>query len=241
MVIGNCDIYNGLEHWTKIVPTTEGLVLWYTPDYLTGDWQDKSGSGVYGDVLGTATRIPIHSSNAFGSGFILDGLTGNIRCLVNQSYPSFSIEMWVKTNELGRRQYLSEKEASYTYEGTLQLDSGGTFTFLVYDGAISSTISSIQSYALGWHHIVATRDSVSGTLTLYVDRLEARSPVIGTIAALGNTRFRRFGGGTRAPAGRYFNGIISEARVYNRVLTQSEVLYNYYNSPTYYLVNASNL
>lgn len=239
MAIGNCDTYNG-DHWTKIVPITTGLVLWYTPDYLTGDWQDKSGSGVYGDVLGTATRTPIHSSGAFGNAFTLDGITGNIRCLANQSYPSFSIEMWVKTNELGRKQFLSEKEASYAYEGTLSLDAGGTFTFQVYDGTISSTITSTQVYSLRWHHIVATRDSITGILTLYVDGVEAKPPVTGTTGALGIPTFRRFGAGTRAPTGRYFNGIISEARVYNRVLTQNEALYNYYNSPTYYIVNASN-
>ena len=84
--------------------------------------------------------------------------------------------------------------------------AGGTPPGTIYDGQ--------------WHHIAATYDSATSTKRLYFDGVELGSGLV--IADL-NVAATGFTLGATRTGGEGFNGLIDDVRVYDNVLSQSEI------------------
>lgn len=165
----------------------------------------------------------------------LDGTNDYITTTPNPTYPSvnFSVEIWAKYDNLS---YATS--VSYLFQmGPLSNGNGGCLAFAKYDQAHSNnnrlyfhyggthtggatTFGKIED--LNWHHYVTTLEGT--TVKLYVD-----GDLRGSATAPANiTPTGRYDIGRYIDSNTYFfNGQISINKIYNKTLTDTEVLQNY--------------
>lgn len=149
------------------------------------------------------------------------------------AYTEVTVEAWIRTTDGGNQIIVSYDRSEYwRFEingegaGTGQIafevltdagqhDFGGTI--LVNDGL--------------WHHVAGVFDN--GTSTVYVDGVLDDSATVGTTFGTGVTRYGFVGVGSEASTyngttgpNNYFNGDLAEIRVWNRALSQAEIISN---------------
>ncbi len=228
----------------KVVPSLgitndSGLVgYWTMNDGSLGVGYDSNVNGYNGTVHGA-----VWVDGRFGKALSFDGVDDYAQIPGLSTPQSFTISFWANIRELNRIQYLTEKEVGLPnrFEGTVWIGADNKIQFYIHDGTFNPTITSTATCGLGWVHIVAVRDTLTDSLYLYVNGTSAAAPVTDTTTGIiTNTASRTFGAGNRNPAGRYFNGLMDEIRIYDRALSAAEVaalysqpdpnsLANYYN------------
>ena len=202
--------------YPELWPLRSGLVGWWPFDQRSGKiLRDRSGKRNDGTIYG-ATWVP--------NGLSFNGTSNYVQLPNFNTSGSFTISVRVKLNELNRLQYLTEKESSTRYEGTIFIDSANKFNFYIKDDTTGLLLTSASAYGLGTYEITAVRDRVAGKLYLYVNGTSAATPITDTLGDITNTVARQFGAGNRAPTGRYFNGVFFSALIFdNRALNATEV------------------
>jgi len=102
----------------------------------------------------------------------------------------------------------------------------GTHAFM-YDGSTFNIVSSNVSLADGqWHHVAFTFDDAANSQTLYIDGVAAANGNFTESIDYANTGFSNSRIGAHANDGSTvfdFNGMIDEARIYNRALSEAEI------------------
>jgi hypothetical protein len=154
-----------------------------------------------------------------------DYFSGTFLTLTDDS--NFSIEAWIQlgsNNELGGI-------VTQGYQGNsfgLGRSTNGTVNFTVRGSSSRSSASGVLSTSI-WYHLVGTYANTHNTL-LYVNGVAqtANTSDPGTVS----TTETFYIGHKNATGGsgssmRYFDGIISIVRVYNKTLSHDEVLYNF--------------
>lgn len=192
-------------------------------------WRDISGGG----NNGTLVNGPTYNSNNYGS-IVFDGIddVGNIGPGTNYPYPYHTFEIWVKTSGLA---------SGMTQGGLIALDygryvtinSGGNIQYTISTGPtgtlFQSTASNKNVFDNNWHHIICSRGEsiyqtyIDGILMVTGssggqpswDGLNIWSSITSVIANNPNNSIYKL------------KGSISIVRMYNRQLTQTEVLQNY--------------
>ena len=204
-------------------PLSNGLVGYWPLDgsvtnWATGQTQDLSGNGNVGSLVSmSTTSAPVAGKMGQALNFDLGGYI----TAVDQSSPNpsdITVSAWIKLSADGSAfRYLLDKTSGgggYLFKYTL---AGAT---LITGG---SGRSSGISYPLNtWHHIVGSYQSGSNQIRLYSDGVLAD---VGTGGAMTtNSGSLTIGNG---PGGT-FKGVVDDIRIYNRVLSGSEVaqLYN---------------
>ncbi|UCG70723.1 MAG: right-handed parallel beta-helix repeat-containing protein, partial [Thermoplasmata archaeon] len=140
-----------------------------------------------------------------------------------------TIEAWVNLESYtGDNQTILCKGEAYNlmilenkYVAQFEVKVGGTWVSQLS----SSTIPMLQ-----WTHILGTFDSTSGLVRIFINGIEEKggsqnNPLPGSIDSNSNPLWIG-----KNWAARYFDGLIDEVALYNRVLSQSEVLERYLNS-----------
>ena len=196
---------------------------------------DTSGQGNDGTIYGA-----VAVAGKMGQALSFDGINDYVRVAndnsLNFGTGDFSICAWINTNSDTARQSIIVKgiplngttNAGYlvSYRGDMANDP---IFFTINDDDASGAVIikyNTSGIANSWVHIccVADRD---GNGSIYVNgELKASSSIAGITTdvsinadlAIGQTLS---GGGPIA--GRYFNGLIDEVRIYNEALTQDEV------------------
>jgi len=211
----------------KIV--TNGLVLALNAadrnSYVSGSttWNDLSGN----NNSGSLTNNPGFVTNAL----TFNGTT-NTATFSNIPGPSFSLisssfttEFWVYTTTTGSNQGLISSNQSSTNGGLYSFILRGTTIICSFYGTPTYTDVSGGPVITGsWAHYVNTFNYTNQSASIYINGVltgagsMAPSPLI-TSASLLIGRYT-FGGG-------YLTGSMASARVYNRSLSQAEVLQNY--------------
>ncbi|HTD86701.1 MAG TPA: LamG-like jellyroll fold domain-containing protein, partial [Candidatus Binatia bacterium] len=196
--------------------TTDGLVAAYSFDEPKGSSAvDESGRGNTGQVQG-ATRT---TSGRFGGALVFDGAGAIVR--VNDS-PSLhlsrgmTLEAWVYPTGLGGWQDLIYKgpDDIYYLEGSSGSGPpavGGTFAAPALTGTNSLPLNT-------WTHLAATYNGTN--LNLYVNAVRVASKAVST--AIQQTPGPLTIGGDDT-YGQYWEGMIDEIRIYNRLLTRLEI------------------
>jgi len=103
------------------------------------------------------------------------------------------------------------------------------------DNTIITNMGSASAPTLNqWNHIVATYDSATGIARIYLNgvKVAEQTGLSGTIGTDGGKLYI----GCRTPTTYLFNGTIDEVRIYNRALSEQEILEHYRNSK-YYLAS----
>lgn len=201
-----------------------------------GDVKDYSGNNLNGSVNGNTVYVP----GKFGQAISLNGNSyvnmGDISTL-NIANSEFSIAVWIKTTNDTTRQCIINKFYSATGHNTVggyMLETGLTEGKIRFQLGVSNpNMVSIEVpakyYSGDWHHIAITR--TIDTVKLYFD-----GSMIGSSSCTGMTFYNTnapFSVGYLAQTnGHYFIGSIDDIKIYNQILSESEIteLYNYDNT-----------
>ena len=201
---------------------SEGLLAYYP---FNGNANDESGNGHHGTLDGP---VPAADKSATPeSAYLFDGVNDRIDISSVPISQAVSVSAWIKTSDSNTisgtvvgfdGSYILWTIADGTFQGKCK--AGSTTTGPWPDGP-RSTVSVDDSQ---WHHLAWTR-GVGGAQVLYLDGLEIESGSYSSesipVATFGRFigTYRMWDGAWRSP----FNGMIDEVRIYDRVITPSEV------------------
>jgi hypothetical protein len=213
-------VKNGYENLV-----TSGLTLnldagWTNSYSGTTSWRDISGNG----KTGTLTNGPAFNSGNTGS-IYFDG-TDDF-CVVPSSslngLSSGSISVWVKFLNLNFQYVLSLPNSGVNNGFDILIENGKLDSYLQATNSAGSTGSQFVPKLGIWYNIVTTYDGT--THKLFVNGVFISSVGrSGTIQnGIGQTFLGRFSSGF----GAYSNNYTSNAQLYNRALSQTEILQNY--------------
>ena len=205
---------------TPVPPT--GLVAAYGFEEASGTHViDASGNANHGTISG-ASRI---STTHFGSALKFNGTSNWVT--VNDSASidltiGMTVEAWVyPTKSLGNwaTVLMKEQPGFATYWLYANDDTNRPANVINVGGTFRQLSAGPRLSANAWTHLASTYDG--STQKLYVNgQLAGNRPQTGTIA-VSNGKLRI---GGNSIWGEYFTGQIDEVRIYNRALTQSEIL-----------------
>ncbi len=227
------------------------LIGWWKFDDGGGDIAgDSSGNGYDGTLVGGPTWVA-EGSGYDGSGYLAfdgtdDYVDANYSTDAKFLLPRYTVSLWFRrdagTNEQNIFSLFEPNSMGNWNDGWHGLaiavnhnDPGEVrylhrFPFSGGSGDSHNIYSTPYIYDIGqWHHVAAVRDS-NTSRQLYVDGIEVGSSTedIGAF----DTPLRLFIGALRPTFLRDFNGAIDDVRIYNRPLTQAEILRIITTSPT---------
>jgi hypothetical protein len=187
---------------------------------------DASGHGRPGTLFGTpnwvtgkvGNALQFDSSGDYVKLFYTDGVAVS---------NDFTLMAWVNApSATGDRDILVRSSDSDWLYGGLQLltKTDGKAYIDMHSGG-SDGISSVSVRDDTWHHVVGVRDT-SGNMKIYVDGVQAG--ITGYSGVVDETTFNWFIGATYN-GGYFFNGLIDEVAIFDRVLTNDEIQLCYNN------------
>ena len=212
---------------------------------LVGYWNLNEGSGtITHDLSGNGNNGILANSTTwgtgkFGNGLNFNGVSDNVNLGNSSSFSfltSITVSLWVKFEPLSKYGYVFAKAGSYM----IYADENGFLHWWVYTTSGNYDMGSVGAYADGaWHLVACTFDSTlsSKQLKIYVDGVLSNSHDLnGTNVSTSNNLFL----GAYESSWRPFKGAFDEVRIYNRVLSATEIaalytlpdpvsLANYYN------------
>jgi hypothetical protein len=154
-----------------------------------------------------------------------------------------TVEAWIKPSRLDVWQSPLEKGAHNDWAYGFYIEpAGGNIGFEIgIEGSPVTgvgAVAPVNSYlAVGkWTHIVGTADSTTGKVRLYINGVKVTNE--GTFSGQINTNSIPFQIGKRYDGG-YFGGIIDEVRIYDRVLSASEIASHYNANMPYHMLTVN--
>ena len=212
---------------------TNGLVFsvdaGFTPSYpkSTTTWYDLNGSN-----NGTLTNGPTFNSNNNGS-IVFDGVDDIVNfsnnILTNLTNNGITFDAWIyPTDNLSSQQLVvgAWSQSATNDQGGLFIIGSGPF-IAIADGSTGEGGQGFGTLSLNqWQYIVGSWNT-NRTYKTYINGV-----IQGTGTQTGNgyntTGSSLFKvGGQNQNESRFFNGRISNVKIYNRVLSDSEILQNY--------------
>jgi len=197
---------------SPLVGATGEVALYHLDDNAN----DASGNGNHGTVYGGASW----TSGQCNSALDFDGSNDYIQVPDSSSMDvtgSLSILAWIKKTDQSTTDVMANKKFAYDFatktDGKLRVYIG---TGSGWGSGFSGNTDVVDG---NWHHVAFTYDDVNNELITYVDEVEDGSTIY--TDSLGASTYDLYIG--RDPGASRFNGRIDEVRIYNRVLSQSEV------------------
>lgn len=229
-VFEDADVHGKLVVTASPEVTTNSLELWYSFSTNATPVADDSGNGNTGTVY-TATWT---SSGKIDGAYQLDGTNDYIRVstMTNQLSGDFTLAAWVYCTGSGGDVFDSYVTSYGNYWVSLIFDTvNNRMNLNLYDGSqCPYIVSANSSVTTGvWYHVVGTRNTTDDKIYLYIDGDEKSSTTdtTTTVPSYGNLDLGACNGGGGAT--RMFQGLIDEPRVYDRALSDTEILELYLN------------
>ena len=227
---------NELTFTTNSIDITTGLVAYYP---FNGNANDESGNGNNGTING-ATLTTNRNGNA-NSAYSFNGTSDNIRInnATSLNNPSVSVSGWFYTNNNATDTFSGAKSIIGKYwDNPSNCNSNyNSYIFCLAKQNNNSTVCLGTSFYSGnafyynqpintgtWYHFTFVHDSISGGKIYINGQLVASNTISGLICNGINPIYI----GADISNGnlfRFFNGKIDDIRIYNRSLTQNEILY----------------
>ncbi len=140
----------------------------------------------------------------------------------------FSVLVWFKSENLtAYREPIvaaTGSTGSYGTVGWKLWSSSGRLNFYICDTTYGNCVDPFYDFDdTDWHYASVTWDASATTAVMYVDGLLVSSDSTPAISLVSNPYDVTIASAA-AGSGHYFNGIVDEVRIYNRVLSQSEVI-----------------
>ena len=218
------------------VGTTTGLAGWWKFDETSGSTaSDSSGNGNTGTLNGSPTWAPGMDNGALTFVSTINQYVdvGNAAGLNFERTQPFSIAAWIYVVSPGCCPYehIVTKRDTLTFQGIELDDTLGANAVAANIAGTDSTNITVESTPgdlsplSTWHHVVMTYDgsSTAAGVKIYVDGVNQ------TLSVSSDNLDASILTSTHMVVGRvltdttYFNGSIDDVRVYNRVLSASEV------------------
>ena len=240
--------------YTPITDTT--LKASYSFDQSSGSTlTDSSGNNYNGTITGATW-----TSGKVGSGALSFNGTSDYVAIPRMNYDEITLSAWFYKNAddltsadaiFGGWRWNSSVSLQEGLDLRFPINSPDTISIVMVttDGTAKFSKSSYYNFGSGkannaWHHVAVTYNKADGNQRLYVDGvlrdtdLHAAGNTIVPLAAYTDMRI----GYSRVNNG-YFSGMVDEVRLYDRVLSDSEVknLYNFGSAPTVSTEAASNI
>ena len=213
-----------------------GLIGWWKLDETSGNAIDSSGQGNTGTPSGTTIIAGCRKAGCRS----FNGTTDNVeigQATFNGTIRNYTYTAWVNLNSVaGTRTIMAHGSRSF-----LQVQGGKAGMHFCAVGACNQEILGNISLSTGtWYHIAVVQSSTTG-ITVYVNGAQDVNssgspytsdldPYAGDYAGIGRYRWDGNPGG-------YTDGMIDDVRIYNRVLSASEIL-NLYNITSSSINNA---
>ncbi len=232
----------GLPQGNNPAALSNGLVgYWKMEEAGDATRADSSGNG--NTLAESASDTIAQATGKFGYGgdfelgdteylFVADSTSLSVT-------GSLTVSAWIKPETVSAGSYniLGKWDGS---NESYRLFQNGDEIRLELDAAGNYQETTASNLAAGtWYHVVGVYDSRSATAQIYINGALAPSTTTGTIpSSIGDDagRFQMGAEDTTGGATGYYDGIIDEARIYNRALSSAEVtqLYNFAPGPTGY-------
>jgi hypothetical protein len=196
------------------------------------DTRDNSGNGHHA----TALNGPVYVSGptSFGTALRLDGLNDYVQLPIGSVISTLTdctIATWVNWSGLGNAwQRIFDFGTGETVNMFITGNaSGGSLRFVITIAGNTDEDQTKTSVGLPhnrWHHVAVTIDSANMVHTLYLDgkvigqNTEARN----TPSDMGQTT-QNWLGRSQYSADPYFRGSLDEFYIFDRVLSQNEIVY----------------
>ncbi|MCI0669588.1 MAG: Ig-like domain-containing protein, partial [Myxococcaceae bacterium] len=214
---------------TPAATSTPGLVAAYAFGEGAGSTAaDASGNGhtaTLGGAIATLGGATWTTAGRYGSALSFDGL--NAWVTINDATAldlttGMTLEAWVRPNAVPQdwtTVLLKENVGGLAY--ALYGSDGNSRPPVVYAnvGGDQATVATTTLPTNAWTHLAATYDGA--TMRLYVNGKQVTSRTLSGPMATSD-RPLRIGG--NSVWGEFFNGLIDEVRIYNRALSQAEIL-----------------
>ena len=220
-----------------------------TKDDLVGDWHfnENAGPVAFDSALapannGNLTNEPVWTTGRYNPALSFDGIddyvnVGNDPSL--QITSAITLEAWIKTPSYWKKQYPTPvSKANYTFgypgdwDGEYWIairssDKRVSFAFAPAGGNAIDHWSNSGLLPNTWYHIVATFDDSADKVRLYINGVLDKEYTETQKPAITDNPVRIGQGGNYDFQNTWFNGIIDEVRIYNRVLSPAEILAHY--------------
>ena len=212
-------LHGGTAHGVDI-NTDPSLVGWWKLDDGTGTIAvDSSPNGINGTLEGDPQWVTGWLDGALD----FDG-TGDDVNFGNDSIFNITDEVtlavWVNTRDMGNGQdnpWLGKGDNAYMLKG---FRTGYDVEFFIYDGGWNSAhYITDESFNNEWHHVAGTYDGTQ--LLIYVDGVVGANLSLSSTINV-TTHDVALGTNTQA-SGRYYDGLLDDARIYSRALTATEI------------------
>ena len=201
---------------------TDGLILnvdaGFTPSYPKNGttWYDLSGNG----NNGTLTNGPTFSNNNGGT-IVFDGTDDYIRLGTDISLTGeFTMTCFFKKDTNSQRSFLGRESGAGSGTKIIFLSDNNIFFRMTESGTQTNFSIGYETSMNGnWHFVSAVRTSTN----LCKASLDGNSFIDGGVRD-GTFTFNSVG---KNASGQYWDGEMSEIKIYNRALSADEVLQNY--------------
>jgi hypothetical protein len=205
---------------TPVAPSTEDLVAHWMLDDAAGTTAIDSA----GTNHGTAEGIVQWTTGHLGGALQLDGLNAYMTCGAGAALDItdvITLSVWVKPMDAGNgahNPYVGKGDHAYAIKHA----AGNSFEFYVHDNGWHTVNVPVTSASNDtWYHLVGTYDGAQ--VKLYVNgELGATLDYAGEIASSEDSVDL---GHNSEVTDRLFEGTLDDARIYNRVLSEGEILY----------------
>jgi hypothetical protein len=210
-----------------------GLMGWWTFDgpYMIGNVADKSGNGNTGTLTGATTTVPGRIGQALK---LSDQNAASPSYVTAPNTPSLSITTgtlaaWVKADSFGCPSTgtycaLITKDDGNDNQNGYEFDTRAGVLDLLLDGASSwqeATANTTMSDGV-WYHVAVSWDG--STIRFYVNG-QPDGTAVQTVVPVSNVYKLIIGGGQNASSAvtPTTNAAMDDVRVYNRVLSASDI------------------
>lgn len=194
--------------------------------FITGSitWRDMSSTQASGNLSGSVNYSFLNKGSL---GFLQAGaVLFPEASALNTQTPT--VEVWIKTNNTNQNGFWFEKGQVNTQYSLFQEGTNTVWRQRLTGGTLESQYTTTATYisTSNWAQVVGT--FTTGDRKTYINAVLRTSDALsGTIAT--NTNGMSIGvyGGFNGGRGYYYDGNIAIVRVYNRVLSLSEITQNY--------------
>jgi hypothetical protein len=218
------------QHYPQIV--TSGMVLnldaGYTASYpnVGTSWYDLTKSF----TASTLTNGPTWSNSGQTSYISFDGSDDYVKAPINLTYTEGTIDCWVYPRDVNDNFFVyTNNDPTFTHTHQLGINSSNRLRTYIYDGSAKDFSGPTPMNLNRWYYCVFWwKDGVS--YGSYLNTISQGSAALGTAWKSGSNFWIGSNSGGNSATGS-LNGNISKIQIYNRNLTQSEMLQNYYQGP----------
>ncbi len=212
---------------------SQGLVGYWTFDgknMTNATATDISGNGNNGTLVNTTNAVSA-SIGKLGQSLTFDGINDYVLTGLTSHYNQTTISAWIYPRSLGegnlgriidKRENGGVETLYFALNGNNKLIFGRKFS----TSLIGNWLTLDNSITLGtWNHVIVTFDESSSTNkpVFYINGVLASSTTAYNPTGTATTNTDRYIIGNRGDTTRTFDGKIDDVRIYNRIVTPTEV------------------